>query len=168
MMKRLLLLFLLPIFLEAASSDDWIEYHSQKGNCLLFFPNVPTHIKEQLPINATTFLPYDVYVANHEDSIFLLLVAHYPMELNQEQAKTGLNAFVEGLLSHKEEIVQKIFNPHVKENFVEFFLQTKQRTLEGKAFVIGNKLYLLAAESGLGYKKEWHHKFLHSFALKKN
>ncbi|MEI6242151.1 MAG: hypothetical protein WCP39_01960 [Chlamydiota bacterium] len=167
-MKRYWLLLFFPLYLLGNTNEDWIEYHSRQGGCSLLFPELPSHIKEHIALGEHSTLPYDVYVANHQESIFLLLIAHYPMELTKEQADKGLQGFIQGLLFHKqEEIVENRFTPNKEKNWIDFFLKTKNRILQGKAFIVGNKLYLLAVEGSVnGYQKEIPNKFLQSFVLK--
>jgi hypothetical protein len=162
------------LFRSVAHADQptqWPSTHSKNGECTIAFPTPPQMIQQTVPLaDGVSRLSYDVYLSPHEDQgVFLLLIATYPTPLTGGNEIAGLEGLLSGIVNHHPD------NRLVYANLMEmegrpamtFLVEGGGSYFRGQAFMIGNKLYLIAMEGLKGKLDEKiYTRFLKSFKLK--
>ena len=154
------------------SAKSWKKFHSISGNCLLSLPASPEHVKQIMPFPKEGYnLRYDVYISAHENrAVYILLVAPYPPSVNKSYAKTGLERFLNGLLSqhHDNNLIFADLVDVQGHTALDFFIESKGIYFKGRAIMAENTLYLLAMEcSAVNYLEHNFNHFINSFELVK-
>ncbi len=170
-------LFMAHLFFRSVAHADtpslpnlsWKQVYMKGGECSIAFPSPPQLIQQVLNLAGGQKLLYDVYVSAFENkAVFLLLVATYPQPLAQGQESAGLEALVQGIVSHHADnelvFAEKIdWNGH---QAIHFLVQGGANYFRGQALMVGNKLFLMAMEGKEGGGEEaLFAKFVRSFQL---
>ena len=154
-----------------APTSDWRPVFCKSGECSISFPTKPQIVQQNLPLSDGVHkLSYEIYLSPHEDKgVFLLLVATYPVPLGGGHEIAGLEGLLSGIVKHHSEnklvfadLVE--FQDHPT---IQFLVEGKNNYFRGHAFMVDNKLYLIAMEGLKNDKDETAYtKFLKSFSLK--
>jgi hypothetical protein len=148
----------------------WQDFHSVAGKCKMKFPKYPDHLSEKMRLPEEGFdLKYDAYIsALDQKTVFMLLIAQYPEFVDESYAKTSLEGFLNGVLTHNPNN-QLLFadlslvNGH---EALDFFIRTGGVYFKGRALMVKNSLYLMAMECEVQNYDEAHYKtFIDSFQL---
>ncbi len=150
------------------SKNSWKEFHSKPGNCKIAFPDLPQHVSEKMAMPGSNYdLSYDAYISSLDsNTIFMLLVAHYPDFVDSSYAQMSLESFLNGLLSHNSQnqlifAELSLFEGH---QALDFFIRAGATYFKGRAFMVRNSLYLMAMECDVKCYDEVHFKnFVESF-----
>ncbi len=150
--------------------DTWKKVHSVEGKCSASFPRVPEHLQQKMPMKGQEKdLQYYVYVADHQrKEVFMVLIAQYPGEVNQEHAVKNLEHFLNTLIAqnHKNRLLFADLVEVQGYPGMDFFIRTDQVYFKGRAIQANNTLYLLAMECEIPNYQEEHFKyFIESFEL---
>lgn len=153
-----------------AETIAWQEIVAKSGECHISFPTTPQMIQQSLPLaDGVNRLSYDVYLAPHEDKgVFLLLIATYPMPLSDGHEIVGLEGLLSGILNHNAEnqLVYANLTELMEHPAMDFLVEGGTSYFRGQAFMIGNKLYLIAMEGIKGKVDDAvFSRFLKSFKL---
>jgi hypothetical protein len=150
----------------------WKQVHSEAGNCKATFPRNPDHMQQDMKMKGTdNKLRYHVYVADHQrKEVFMVLIAKYPGEIKNEDAKKNLEHFLNTLISQNAnnrllfaDLILVDGNPAM-----DFFIRTDAVYFKGRAIQANNSLYLLAMECEINNYQEHHYNFfIESFSLDK-
>jgi hypothetical protein len=155
---------------KAQQESSWKSFQAKDGECEIAFPQTPEMIQQTVPLSdGVSRLNYDIYLAPQEDKgAFMLLIATYPSSLAQGGEMAGLQGLLDGIINHQignqlvfGEVTQ--FQGHVAINFMVKSVATYFR---GQAFMIGNKLFLIAMEGIEGtFDEKVYTQFLESFQM---
>lgn len=153
---------------EALETNAWKIFHSQSGNCKIAFPTIPKHLQEKfvLPKSKAT-VSYDAYISSDKpQTVYMMLIANYPMPIDPTHQKASLESFIKGLVRQGGKIVFANFFEIPKATVMEFFIQNENMYFKGRAIMKGNKLYLIAMESlESQYEDKFYHQFIESFGF---
>jgi hypothetical protein len=147
---------------------SWKSTYAKSGECHIEFPSPPEMIQQSMQVSeAGHRLLYDIYLAPFQDrGVFLLLIATYPGPLNQGNEMAGLEGLVKGITSHHMDN-QLVFSNSVEFlglPAINFLVQSGANYFRGHAFMVGNKLYLIAMEGRKGELDEaTFNRFMNSF-----
>lgn len=111
---------------------------------------------------------YDAYVSmGHLRQIYMMLIAKYPMAIDESKRELNLENFLNGMLAKGDkELIFADFLEIEGHRGMEFFIQEKARLFKGRIVIVDNKLYLIAVEAEeSSYIEELYHKFVSSFHL---
>ncbi|MFA6118785.1 MAG: hypothetical protein WCT85_05750 [Parachlamydiales bacterium] len=169
-MKKILLIIL--CLSSYSLGFSWEKFYSVSGGCEILFPNKPHHIKQVVPLKeSNSFLNYDVYLSflDEKNSVCMMIVANFPNKIDISKQKDSLEGFLNGILNHKEE-KKLIFANYCEFNklqALEFLIENQDRYFKGKAFVLGDKLYLISMEYDINLNlDESFEKYANSFIFK--
>ena len=151
-------LFCTHIFIRTVAHADegspWNLMVSRTGDCKIHFPSRPQMVQQSLKVNEEGLsLNYDVYLAPFEDkAVCLLLIAQYPLPVTPGNELAGLEGLLNGIIGHNAE--NKLMFAKVIEAkgvpAVDFLVQSGTNYFRGLAFMVGDKLYLIAMEGKKG------------------
>jgi hypothetical protein len=161
------------LFRSVAHADEgggWKQTYSKSGECLIDFPSPPQMVQQSLKLSESgAKLNYDIYLAPFEDKgVFLLLIATYPLPMAGGHEVAGLDGLLKGIVGHAPDNVLVFsdlidYHGHPAMNFL---VQSGKSYFRGQAFMVGNKLFLIAMEGRKGTMQEAiFGRFLKSFQL---
>lgn len=150
--------------------ESWKKVHSVEGKCSAAFPRMPEHLQQKMPMKGQDKdLQYYVYVADHQrKEVFMVLIAQYPGEVNQEHAVKNLEHFLNTLISqnHKNRLMFADLVQVQGYPGMDFFIRTDMVYFKGRAIQANNTLYLLAMECEIpNYQEDHFNFFINSFQL---
>ncbi len=157
--------FLTQNHVHANESSPWNLMISRTGDCRIHFPARPQMVQQSFQISDDGLrLHYDVYLAPFEDKgVCLLLIAQYPLPITKGNEITGLEGLLNGIIGHSAD--NKLTFAKVIElqgtPGIDFLVHSKSNYFRGLAFMIGNKLYLIAME---GKKENLNEKIFNRFS----
>ncbi|MBN1915174.1 MAG: hypothetical protein JW769_04730 [Parachlamydiales bacterium] len=155
------------IGISGVCANNWKDFHTKEGQCRIQFPSSPQHIQQNK--NGDQAVSYDVYIANdREKVIYFLLIASFPIVMNQEQKHKSLEGFFSGLLSNNPDNVLVDANlVDVQGNEgIDFQINNKDRFFQGRVVSVDRCLYLIASECNKDdFSFEDFQKYLSSFSL---
>ena len=134
------------------------------------FPKSPDHLSEKMRLSQEGFdLKYDAYIsAADQQTIYLLLIVQYPEFVDESYAKTSLESFLNGVLTHNPQN-QLIFADLTLvdgHEALDFFIRTGGVYFKGRALMVKNSLYLMAMECEVqNYDESSYNTFVNSFKL---
>jgi hypothetical protein len=150
--------------------SDWQKVETRTGDCSISFPTAPKLIQQSFTVSKQgDKLTYDVYLAPlNEKSLCLLLVAVYPYALKAGHELAGVEGLLNGIMGQSPDN-KLLFANIINQNghpTVDFLVQSPTSYFRGRAFMVGNKLYLMAIEGVSGALDEAAFvRFTQSFAL---
>lgn len=161
------------LFRTALSADEptsWKHTYTQQGECKILFPTMPELIQQSIQVSEQGHrLNYDIYISPYENKgVFLLMIATYPMTLNKHQERAGLDGLLRGIVGHHEEnqLIYSKENTFLGHSSFDFLVKSSSNYFRGQAFMVGNKLFLIAMEGQEGTMSEKVFQyFLKSFQL---
>jgi len=155
-----------PYKLDAIENSNWREFKCESGKCSIAFPTIPKHMQEQFELpKSKAKVTYDAYVSsNNPQTVFMMLIANYPVAISPEYQRISLEGFINGLVQQGGQIIFANALNIPNATGVEFFIQNGNVYFKGKAIMKGKKLYLIAMESlDTQYKDSLYHQFIESF-----
>ncbi|HEY2809810.1 MAG TPA: hypothetical protein VGJ00_00235 [Rhabdochlamydiaceae bacterium] len=158
---------------KAVAANNWQEFRSVCGKCKMMFPKYPDHLSEKMRLSQEGFdLKYDAYIsaADHQ-TLFLLLIAQYPDFVDEAYAKTSLESFLNGILTHNpdNQLIFADLSLVDGHEALDFFIRTAGVYFKGRALMVKNSLYLMAMECEVqNYDEMSYNTFVNSFKLAKN
>jgi hypothetical protein len=154
----------------ANEGSTWNLMISRTGDCRIHFPSHPQMVQQSFQLSDDGLrLHYDVYIAPFEDKgVCLLLIAQYPLPITKGNEMAGLEGLLNGIIGHSSD--NKLAFAKVIElqgtPGVDFLVNSKSNYFRGLAFMIENKLYLIAMEGKKEYLNEQiFNRFSNSFQL---
>ncbi|OGN61595.1 MAG: hypothetical protein A3F09_00655 [Chlamydiae bacterium RIFCSPHIGHO2_12_FULL_49_11] len=133
-----------------SGQEKWKKVYSQPGKCSAHFPRNPEYIQQRMQISGDEQeMHYHVYVADEDrQAVYMVLIAAYPGQVDDESAVKNLEHFLNVLLSQSPK------NKLVSANLVQvqgypamdFFIRNDNVYFRGRAIQANNTLYLLAME----------------------
>ena len=148
----------------------WKEVFSRTGDCKISFPTLPQMFQQSFKVDdAGKKLTYDIYLAPYQDrGVCMLLIAQYPIALPGGHEVAGLEGLLKGIVGQHPDN-QLIFAELIDiRGFpaLTFLVQSGKIYFRGQAFMVGNKLYMIAMEGGKQHFDEpIFQRFLKSFEL---
>lgn len=164
-MKKIFFFFL--VIFSYLSASDWHNFHSVIGKCDITFPIAPQHSSKDIPLNEEV-LKYDLYFADSNDVIFMMLIANYPAKIDPTKESISLEGFISGIMNHSKDnkLIYADFQEFQNRNALEFLISKENRYFKAKALINENKLYLLSIESdNMDLLDQSFDKFIGSFQL---
>jgi len=169
-------LFAVHLFFRSQAHADipakgaWKEVFSRTGDCKISFPSLPQMFQQSFKVDeAGKRLTYDIYLAPYQDrGVCMLLIAQYPMPLTGGHEIAGLEGLLKGIVGQHPEnqlMFAELIDLH---GFpaLTFLVQNGKNYFRGQAFMVGNKLYLVAMEGGKqNFEEAIFQRFLKSFQL---
>jgi len=175
----LLLVFISPMIAKsevqkekevAYNEENWQEFYSAPGKCIMKFPVKPEHFTEKMSVPEEGYdLKYDAYISSvGKQTVFMLLVAQYPEFVDESYAQLSLESFLNGILRHNPGN-QLIFADLILvegHEALDFFIRTGNVYFKGRAMMVKNSLYLMAMECEVqSYDEKPYNIFINSFHL---
>ena len=150
--------------------DNWKRVRSVEGRCSATFPRVPEYLQQKMPMKGQdNDLQYYVYVADHQrKEVFMVLIAQYPGEVNQEHAPKNLEHFLNTLIAqnHKNRLLFADLVDVQGYPGMDFHIRTDQVYFKGRVIQKNSTLYLLAMECEIpNYQEDHFNYFIKSFEL---
>jgi hypothetical protein len=148
----------------------WKEVYSRTGDCKISFPALPQMFQQSFKVDESgKKLTYDIYLAPYQDrGVCMLLIAQYPMPLPKGHEVVGLEGLLKGIVGQHPDN-QLIFAELIDINgfpALTFLVQSGKNYFRGQAFMIGNKLFMVAMEGGKqNFEEPTFQRFLKSFEL---
>lgn len=159
-------LALIPTSLEAI---EWNSFLDKKGRFEAMMPSAPEHLQNKMNIDATQELHYDVFVSMlDQNTIFMVLVAEYPVAIAQEDKATSLEYFLNGMVGQggKNQLVSADLLMVQGHQALDFHILTQGVDLRGRAIITNKSLYLIAMEcESKNFSEETFSYFATSFKL---
>lgn len=158
--------------LHADEGTGWKNTYAKNGECKIAFPSPPQLVQQSIQLSDQGHrLNYDVYIAPFQNhGVFLLLIATYPLPVTSGQEMVGLEGLVRGIVSHHEEneLVYAKEAVFMGQTAIDFLVQSGSTYFRGHAFMMKNKLFLIAMEGKSGTMNEAvFQKFTKTFELTK-
>lgn len=155
-----------------ALASNWQEFRTVCGKCKMKFPKNPDHLHEKMRLSQEGFdLKYDAYIsAADQQTIYLLLIAQYPEFVDESYAKTSLESFLNGVLTHNpaNQLIFADLTLVEGHEALDFFIRTGGVYFKGRALMVKNSLYLMAMECEVqNYDEANYNVFIDSFKLAK-
>lgn len=159
---------------EAVSNlKGWQEYEGVEEAFSVMVPAVPQHARETVPFNkeSGTNLTYNMYVAEDGDgTTYMINIITYPDELKGFHKENILeNIMSEMLNSNPSNKLSKI-NMSQEANSgktMNFTLESQDVIIESKAFMEGQKLYVLSViDTKQNFNQKEYNYFVTSFGRK--
>jgi hypothetical protein len=149
------------LFMRTAHADEgssWNMMISRTGDCRIHFPSRPQMVQQSLQVSDDGLrLHYDVYLSPFEDKgVCLLLIAQYPLPIVPGNELVGLEGLLNGIVGHNAENKLTFANVVDLQGVpgVDFLVQGGANYFRGLAFMVENKLYLIAMEGKKEYLNE--------------
>ncbi len=144
-------------------------FDTKNGECSIGFPSEPTLVQQSLQVASGELLYYDIYLAPFQDKgVYMLLIATYPQPIANGNEAAGLQGLVKGIVGHSPEnqlVFAKLID-YQGSPAMSFLVHSLANYFRGQAFMVDNKLFLIAME---GRKTELDegtfNQFLESFKL---
>jgi hypothetical protein len=154
-------------------ASNWQEFRTVCGKCKMKFPKSPDHLSEKMRMAQEGFdLKYDAYIsAADQQTIYLLLIAQYPEFVDESYARTSLESFLNGVLTHNpnNQLIFADLSLVDGHEALDFFIRTGGVYFKGRALMVKNSLYLMAMECEVqNYDESNYNVFISSFKLAKN
>lgn len=144
--------------LHADEGNSWQNTYAKNGECKISFPSAPQLVQQSIKLSEQGHrLNYDIYIAPFQNNgVFLLLIATYPMPLTSGHEMTGLEGLIKGIVGHHEDnrLVYAKEISFMNLPAVDFLVQSGNSYFRGQAFMIKNKLFLIAMEGRAGTMDE--------------
>ena len=134
----------------ADEGSSWKVMVSRTGDCGIHFPSRPQMVQQSLQVSDDGLrLHYDVYLSPFEDKgVCLLLIAQYPLPVVPGNELVGLEGLLNGIIGHNAEnslTFAKVIDLQGVPG-VDFLVQGGSNYFRGLAFMVENRLYLIAME----------------------
>lgn len=151
-------------------TDAWKAFRAKSGDCTIAFPSQPTLVQQSLQLSESKQkLYYDIYLAPFgSQGVFMLLIATYPNPLAGGHEIAGLEGLLKGIVGHHpdNQLIFADLLQYAEHPALTFLVQSTANYFRGQAFMVGNKLYLIAMEGKKSsLNEEMFKKFLESFQL---
>lgn len=133
---------------EAETFPKWKEFEPKSGLFKVLLPHPPHYAKDLVPIpDSDKKRRYDMYASEKIDgTLFMITVITYPAEVDMTDSHEILQQIVNELKHSKSD--NQITN--LKDGFfqthpaVDFTINNKEIQVEGKAFIVGNTVFVLS------------------------
>lgn len=150
--------------------QKWKEFSPPSNKFKVLFPAVPQHAQEKLQDpNTKENRQYEMYVSEKDDgTIFMISAITMLDNTNPKIDDTVLKNVINDLLaSNPKNKVNKIEKGTYKGNSsLEFSIRNDQVNIDGRAFLVGNTLYILTSAAKIeNYHKPEFDLFANSFEL---
>ena len=151
--------------------DNWKEIQSKNGEFTVQFPVLPQHTYENRKDPQTQEVRrYDIYVSEKGNgTIFMITMITFPAGKITESGGKLLNNAMNDMLqtNSKNKLKTMKIGSFQKAEALDFSIENDQIVIDGKAFMLGNTLYVLSAigKNETYNTKEFDH-FANSFKLK--
>ena len=151
-----------------AEFETWHEYTAPEGKFKVLLPVLPQHGQDIVDMpNAPGKREYDLYVSEKDDgTIFMISLITIMNKENLDE--NTLTAVMNDILKASPNNKLKTMTKGKYKEFpaMDFSIENGHVNIDGKAFLVDNKLYLLTTVSQLtNYKKQEFEFFLNSFQL---
>lgn len=153
--------------------QKWHEFTSPSGSFKVLLPTLPQHATERLDDPKTKEKrQYDMYVSEKDNgTIFMISIITL---LDQKEAKLDesmLSSVMSDMLATNPENKVKLMQMGTYKQFpaIDFSIENNQLSIDGKAFIEGQTLYLLTSVGKINqYMKQEFDFFVNSFELLKS
>jgi ATP-dependent helicase/DNAse subunit B len=151
-----------------AEFETWHEYTAPSSKFKVLLPVLPQHGQDTVNVpDAPGKREYDLYVSEKDDgTIFMISLIKI---LNDEKLdENTLTAVMNDILKASPNNKLKIMKMGKYKQYpaIDFSIENDQVNIDGKAFLVGNTLYLLTSVSKMmNYKKQEFEFFVNSFQL---
>jgi len=148
-MKKIMLFSLLLILTNGFAFE---KCTSLPGNCEIIFVDKPFYQKKIFPLmDDNKLMDYHLYLScsENDNSIYMMVIAKYPFEINSDNEVQVLESFLSGMLNNSDAKI--LVNSNLeKTDFntnLHFLIKENERNFIANSFVHQNMLYLIALES---------------------
>lgn len=152
--------------------NGWHEFIPPNGKFKASFPSLPQHATQKLEDpKSKESRQYEMYVSEMENgTIFMIslitMLDPQKGKIDEEVLKTVINDIVS--TNPNSKVKQMKMGTYLDNPAMDFSVENGVVTIDGKAFIIGNTLYLLTSAAKIdSYKPNEFNYFLKSFKLTK-
>lgn len=149
--------------------QGWTQYNGSDENFTVMVPAVPQHAQESVPFNEGALkLTYNMYVSEDSDgTTYMINIITYPEELKGYHKENIMeNIMSEMLLSNPSNRLASLNLVDEKKSgkTMNFTLESQDVVIESKAFMQGQKLYVLSViDTKANFNKSEYDYFVTSF-----
>lgn len=152
-----------------AQFETWHEFSAPLSKFKVLLPVLPQHGTDTLDDPKTLEKrAYDLYVSEKEDGTIFMISLITIMNGTPKVDEKTLTAVMNDILAASPDNKLKIMKMGTYKQYpaLDFSIENGQVNIDGKAFLVGNTLYLLTSVSKLvNYKKQEFEFFVNSFQL---
>lgn len=160
-----------PELKEYAESQfqNWHEFAAPLAKFKVLVPVLPQHGTDTLNDPKTKETrKYDIYVSEKDDGtifmISMITMMNDEAKLDENTLKTVMNDILAASPNNKLKIMK--MGTYKQYPALDFSIESDQVNIDGKAFLVGNTLYLLTSVAKMiNYKKQEFDFFVNSFQL---
>jgi hypothetical protein len=139
------------VSIEETNFTNWHEFSPPKGTFKATFPTLPQHASKNL-VDPKSKQPrtYDMYFSEKENgSVFMINVITFPEKFSPVLAnhETHLKEILDDMLASNPstKVKNMQFGEYNHSKSLDFSIENDQMTVDAKAFIIGNSLYVISA-----------------------
>lgn len=133
---------------KGSEKKRWKDFSSSTGNFKVQFPSLPQHANEILKDPKTKEKKdYDMYVSEGDHgNIYMINVITFMENKHPLNEEVALKGIVNDMLSANPNSTMKRMDMATfqKAKAIDFSIEKDQTTIDGKAFIVGKKLYVLS------------------------
>lgn len=159
-----------PLTADSSNFLNWREFQPQVGNFKALFPTLPQHITDKVA-DPLTKEPrkFDMYVSADENgTAYTASITTFPNEIDEKNVEVVLRSVVDNILKRNKDNKLKyanIGNFH-QHHSLDFSVDNGKVTIAGKAFLVGNTMYVLSIlDKTASFKKQEFDFFTNSFDI---
>lgn len=134
-----------------ANFAEWQEFTAPLGQFKVLLPNLPHHATEAYrELKSNEMRQYDLFVSSKEDgTLFTVYLISFPEKKTFKSDPDYLTNFIKEMLnSNPNNKIKSIKSvPYKKGSAVDFNVENQDATIEGKAFMKDNTVYVLSTTS---------------------
>ena len=151
-----------------AEFETWHEYTSPLSKFKVLLPVLPQHGQDTVNApDAPGKREYDLYVSEKDDgTIFMISLIKIlnDQKLDENTLTAVMNDILKATPNNKLKTMQ--LGKYKEYSAIDFSIENDEVNINGKAFIVGNTLYLLTSVSKMmNYKKQEFELFVNSFQL---
>lgn len=147
---------------------NWLEFVSPRGNFEVILPSAPQYLEEGINIPETnTKRRYEIYASEDSDgTVYLVNIITYPKDFPIPNPQKLMSDVIQEMLKTRmsnrlEDTKETVFLEHPAKDFK---IDNGNMTIMGRAFIVGQSVYLLTYISMDAYSNpEEYQRFLESF-----
>lgn len=137
-----------PLTTDSSNFINWRVFEAPEGNFKASFPTLPQHVTDKVadPITKEP-RKFDMFASADENgTAYMISVTSFPDSVGEENIEPVLRSVVNDMLQRNKDNKLKMANLGTfrKHRSLDFSLDNGQITIAGKAFLIGNTMYVLS------------------------
>lgn len=149
--------------------QSWHSFRSPSNKFNAMFPTLPQHATSKINEPKTQEpRQYDMYVSEKDDGTIFMISIITMLDESNKINENALTNVINDILSNnpKGKIKSMKLGSYREYPAIDFSIENDKINIDGKAFIVGNTLYLLTSAANLeNYQKPEFDFFVNSFEL---